>query len=230
MLKKRALVPGSLTSGSWMWSYPGREPHAKIGYVANMIDIEDALITLDYSANGQPMRYDVRLVYTVPRFGGRRWWFMCPLRPRNGGPCAERRCCRPVASRNGGDPVQLRMVSKEGHIALALAKPEYATSRDIFDVSGLLFLYKLNETKAFFALELGGPSRTYDAKHLPAARPRFAFMCEQARRDWSAFLRAIKQIPNSSSRRSSNRRRFIGDISSGTRVLVWAAHFQHEPY
>ena len=32
MLKKRALVPGSLTSGSWMWSYPGREPHAKIGY------------------------------------------------------------------------------------------------------------------------------------------------------------------------------------------------------
>ena len=85
MLKKRALVPGSLTSGSWMWSYPGREPHAKIGYRANMIDIEDALITLDYSANGQPMRYDVRLVYTVPRFGGRRWWFMCPLQPRNGG-------------------------------------------------------------------------------------------------------------------------------------------------
>ena len=68
-----------------MWSYPGREPHAKIGYVANMIDIEDALITLDYSANGQPMRYDVRLVYTVPRFGGRRWWFMCPLQSRNGG-------------------------------------------------------------------------------------------------------------------------------------------------
>ena len=55
-----------------------------------MIDIEDALITLDYSANGQPMRYDVRLVYTVPRFGGRRWWFMCPLQPRNGGHAACR--------------------------------------------------------------------------------------------------------------------------------------------
>jgi len=68
-----------------MWGYPGREPHAKIGYRANMIDIESALITLDYSANGQPMRYDVRLVYTVPRLGGRRWWFMCPLQPRNSG-------------------------------------------------------------------------------------------------------------------------------------------------
>ena len=65
--------------------FQGARKSTKIGYRANMIDIEDALITLDYSANGQSMRYDVRLVYTVPRFGGRRWWFMCPLQPRNGG-------------------------------------------------------------------------------------------------------------------------------------------------
>jgi hypothetical protein len=31
------------------------------------------------------MDYTLSLTWTVPRFGGRRWWFMCPLQPRNGG-------------------------------------------------------------------------------------------------------------------------------------------------
>ena len=58
--------------GGYGSGFQGARKSTKIGYHANMIDIEDALITLDYSANGQSMRYDVRLVYTVPRFGGRR--------------------------------------------------------------------------------------------------------------------------------------------------------------
>jgi hypothetical protein len=86
MLERGALVPGAMTSGSWHWSYPGQEPHARIRYVGNMVDLDAATVTLDYRVNDQPMRYAVRLVSTVPRFGGRRWWFLCPLARRDGGP------------------------------------------------------------------------------------------------------------------------------------------------
>ena len=32
------------------------------------------------------MDYKVRLVTTKPNYGGRRWWFICPLVRRDGGP------------------------------------------------------------------------------------------------------------------------------------------------
>jgi hypothetical protein len=86
MLEKGALVPGSTSSGSWHWSYPGHEPHARVRYVGNMVDLDSASITLDYRVDDQPMRYAVRLVSTVPRFGGRRWWFLCPLARKDGKP------------------------------------------------------------------------------------------------------------------------------------------------
>src|SRR5688572_24654036 len=85
MLKKRALVPGSMASGSWHWLYPGQEPHATIAYISDMRDPDQATVRLRYSANGQSMNYVVRLVSTVPRLGGRRWWFLCPLARKDGG-------------------------------------------------------------------------------------------------------------------------------------------------
>ena len=32
------------------------------------------------------MDYRVRLVTTEPTYGGRRWWFLCPLARQDGGP------------------------------------------------------------------------------------------------------------------------------------------------
>jgi hypothetical protein len=64
---------GLTLSLSLMLDYPGQEPHASIRYVGNMVDLDAATVTLDYRVNDQPMRYAVRLVWTVPRFGGRRW-------------------------------------------------------------------------------------------------------------------------------------------------------------
>ena len=86
LLKKGALVPGRITSGSLMWSTAGREPHATIGYSADMRDPEAATLTLDYRVNAQPTRYTIGFVTTVPRYGGRRWWFLCPLNRTDGGP------------------------------------------------------------------------------------------------------------------------------------------------
>ena len=84
LMKKRALVPGSWTRGSWQWSYEGAEPHANIGYEANLVDPDAAWLRLTYTARGNPMDYRVRLVTTRPTYGGRRWWFLCPLARKDG--------------------------------------------------------------------------------------------------------------------------------------------------
>jgi hypothetical protein len=77
-------VPGSWTRGSWLWSYEGSEPH--VSYEANLVDPDAAWPKLSYTASGNPMDYRVRLVTTKPTFGGRRWWFLCPLARKDGGP------------------------------------------------------------------------------------------------------------------------------------------------
>ena len=45
-----------------------------------------ATLRLIYTVNDEPMDYVIRLTWTVPRFGGRRWWFLCPLQRKDGGP------------------------------------------------------------------------------------------------------------------------------------------------
>jgi hypothetical protein len=75
LVHQKALLPGARTSGSWSWTYDGEDrPHATIGYEAG-----NAWIRLHYQANGKPVDYRVRLVTTKPNYGGRRWWFICPL-------------------------------------------------------------------------------------------------------------------------------------------------------
>lgn len=79
MMSKGALVPGQMTSGTWGWSYPGRASHASIGYVGDMRFPDAATLRLHYTANEDSADYVVCLVWTPPTFGGRRWWFLCPL-------------------------------------------------------------------------------------------------------------------------------------------------------
>lgn len=86
LVRKGALIPGKWTRGRWSWNYPGKEPHAHIGYEANLIDPDAATIRLIYTVRGEPMDCVVHLVWTEPRYGGRRWWFLCPLVRRDGGP------------------------------------------------------------------------------------------------------------------------------------------------
>jgi hypothetical protein len=51
-----------------------------------------------------------------------------------------------------------------------------------------IFLEKLREAKTFFAFEAGGATRTYDAKHLGAARTKFEESCAEIRKDWEGFV------------------------------------------
>jgi hypothetical protein len=114
LVKKKALVAGSWTRGSLKWSYEGYEPHARIGYEANLVDPDAAWLRLTYAVNGTPMDYRVRLVTTQPTYGGCRWWFLCPLARADGGP--PRRVasstCRPAGNISEADRL---MVSPTPH-------------------------------------------------------------------------------------------------------------------
>ena len=87
LLRQRALVPSSWTSGVWAWTYAGEaSPHSSIGYEADLSDPEAAWLRLHYNVNGEPVDYRIGLVTTRPTCGGRRWWFLCPLLRRDDGP------------------------------------------------------------------------------------------------------------------------------------------------
>jgi hypothetical protein len=40
----------------------------------------EGTLWLWYVVDGKPMHYTVTLVSTVPHYGGRRWWFICPIK------------------------------------------------------------------------------------------------------------------------------------------------------
>jgi hypothetical protein len=87
VVRQKALVPGTRTTGSWSWAHDGDDrPYATIGYEADLTDDSNAWLRLHYQANGQPVDYKIRLRTTTPNYGGRRWWFICPLSRRDGGP------------------------------------------------------------------------------------------------------------------------------------------------
>lgn len=87
LVRKKAFVTGSWTRGSWGWTYDGdEEPHATIGYEADLTDQRNAWLRLHYQTNDEPVDYRIRLETTKPNYGGLRWWFICPLVRRDGGP------------------------------------------------------------------------------------------------------------------------------------------------
>mgnify|MGYP003544139355 FL=1 len=61
-------------------------PHATIRYEADLRDTDNAWLRLHYRANGEAVDYKVQLVTTKPNYGGHRWWFICPIVRRDGGP------------------------------------------------------------------------------------------------------------------------------------------------
>lgn len=61
-------------AGNVTWSRNGHQT-ARIGYTR-----DGETITLDYSCNGEPVKYPVRLTETGQPKGGLRYWFICPAR------------------------------------------------------------------------------------------------------------------------------------------------------
>ena len=77
------LIDGMLGSLWWTSSATGKR-RGTIGYRT-----DGDLFTLDYTWRDEAVTIPVRLLYTAPRYGGRRPWFRCPLVVA-GVPCERR--------------------------------------------------------------------------------------------------------------------------------------------
>ncbi len=106
MIRVGKAVPGQWISGGLSWNCGGQAA-GTISYVANMEDECDSYLRLQYwrgsAEDRQHVEQNVRLVFTEPNFGGRRWWMICPskgirvakLYMPNGGDCfASRKAWR----------------------------------------------------------------------------------------------------------------------------------------
>jgi hypothetical protein len=71
---RQALLPGTVTSGSWRWTSFGSQIGA-IGYEWNGAGRQ---LELHFTVGGTPARQTIFTNLTSPHFGGSRLWFVCP--------------------------------------------------------------------------------------------------------------------------------------------------------
>jgi hypothetical protein len=80
LIRTRALVSGSYNRGSLTWRSAGGEVSAEFEYASELRQDGTGSLCIRYLGAGQPFCHWVPLRSTVPHFGGRRWWFVCPLK------------------------------------------------------------------------------------------------------------------------------------------------------
>lgn len=81
-MREGILKAGVWQSGSWCWFRDAgrKEKTSSITYEVNTIDAAPWVrLVYTFTESGTEVDYKVRLTTTRPRFGGLRWWFVCPL-------------------------------------------------------------------------------------------------------------------------------------------------------
>lgn len=83
MFKTGRITPGAHVNWSLHWNCGG-EPSGNINYEAIMDEPGDERLILKFTqgsgADKETVRQEVRLVWTQPHYGGRRWWMVCPYK------------------------------------------------------------------------------------------------------------------------------------------------------
>jgi hypothetical protein len=92
-MREGILKGGVRQTGSWCWYRDAslKEQTAAISFVVNTLDQTGPWLRLSdtLTARQEQLDYRVGLTTTRPRFGGLRWWFVCPL-VVNGRSCGRR--------------------------------------------------------------------------------------------------------------------------------------------
>ncbi len=113
MRRQGFLVPGAVTSGvqRWHWVATGQET----GSVNVSVDLSDpvsGLVTVRFNLNGEPKVQTIDLTSVPMRFGGRRYYFICPqsgtrceVLPIAGGVFASRQALRLTYQSQSSDRV-----------------------------------------------------------------------------------------------------------------------------
>lgn len=89
MFRRGWIKDGVQSAGTLSWSSNG-EPDASIGYRYDLINADNAslTLTLTQTPRGAPpekVEQRVRMTWTRPTYGGRRWWMICPYSGRRVG-------------------------------------------------------------------------------------------------------------------------------------------------
>lgn len=83
MLRRGLARDGGEIAGNLTWSCGG-QPSGSISYRADMRSPDNARLLLHYTRgegdDREKVEQQVRLTFTEPHFGGRRWWMICPYR------------------------------------------------------------------------------------------------------------------------------------------------------
>lgn len=84
MLRTRLAISGNCISDTLSWTCNG-EQYGSINYTCDMSDLENASLELRYSVRepSTAAKHDrtqaIMLSYSIPNFGGHRWWMHCPV-------------------------------------------------------------------------------------------------------------------------------------------------------
>jgi hypothetical protein len=82
LIRARGLIPGSRISGRIDWTFRG-QPAGAVQYDSQLA-LPNAYLRLYFTVSdpirgeSHSMEQEIRLATTRPRFGGARWWFICP--------------------------------------------------------------------------------------------------------------------------------------------------------
>jgi hypothetical protein len=116
MLRTGRARPGSLISGTLHWTC-GDCPAGSISYEADMRDQYGSELRLSFTrgdgADREHVKQSVRMVFTEPNYGGRRWWLVCPYRNNR---------CGKLYLPNGGDRFAGRRAWKLGYNSQRVAQ------------------------------------------------------------------------------------------------------------
>jgi len=78
LIRERVLLPGNYRRGSLTCRSVGRA--VDFDYESELRQDGTGSLFIRYTGAGQQFCHWVSLRSTVPNFGGRRWWFVCPLK------------------------------------------------------------------------------------------------------------------------------------------------------
>jgi hypothetical protein len=83
MRRQGFLVPGAVTSGVQRWTRvaTGEETGA-VNVTVNLVDPASGHVTVRFNRNGEPKVQTIDLASTPMRYGGRRYYFLCPKHGR----------------------------------------------------------------------------------------------------------------------------------------------------
>ncbi|MBY8337923.1 hypothetical protein KYN89_12805 [Alteriqipengyuania sp. NZ-12B] len=83
MMRRGLAREGDYRQGTLSWTCNG-SPSGSIGYRASMDAPGSERLTLDYSRGSgedtERVNQTIRLIFTEPNYGGKRWWMICPYR------------------------------------------------------------------------------------------------------------------------------------------------------